>query len=133
MVSYTTVSPLPVPELKPEPSAVCSLWHFPEVAPAGISPVARSVESGLSSDRPLKRPTGVSLALSFRILALQASDTPMACCRDRCPLSAQTPEALAVAAGAAEVYPIGLPPHGISSHTKEPSAARAEPAMDNPD
>ena len=34
---------------KSPPSAVYSLWHFPEVAPAGIAPVACPVESGLSS------------------------------------------------------------------------------------
>ena len=55
VVSYTTVSALPVRTLtKSEdfansPSAVCSLLHFPEVAPAEISSVAHPVESGLSS------------------------------------------------------------------------------------
>ena len=37
VVSYTTVSPLPEPEsCFCRPSAVCSLWHFPGVTPAGI-------------------------------------------------------------------------------------------------
>jgi len=55
VVSCTTVSPLPVRILRSpltslgSPSAVYSLLHFPEVAPAGISPVAYPVESGLSS------------------------------------------------------------------------------------
>ena len=54
VVSYTTVSPLPVRTRSQQtsessPSAVYSLLHFPEVAPAGISPVAYPVESGLSS------------------------------------------------------------------------------------
>ncbi len=49
VVSCTTVSPLPVRTPKDSPSAVYSLLHFPEVAPAGISPVAYPVESGLSS------------------------------------------------------------------------------------
>jgi hypothetical protein len=55
VVSYTTVSALPVRtrtksvDFADSPSAVCSLLHFPEVAPAGISPVAHPMESGLSS------------------------------------------------------------------------------------
>jgi len=53
VVSYTTVSPLPVPICGP--SAVSSLRHFPEVTPAGISPVVRPMESGLSSEGKLTR------------------------------------------------------------------------------
>ena len=49
VVSYTTVSALPVRVREGSPSAVYSLLHFPEVAPAGISPVAYPMESGLSS------------------------------------------------------------------------------------
>ena len=55
VVSCTTVSPLPVRirtksvDFAASPSAVYSLLHFPEVAPAGISPVAYPMESGLSS------------------------------------------------------------------------------------
>ncbi len=49
VVSCTTVSPLPDRASGGSPSAVCSLWHFPEVAPAELSSVACPVESGLSS------------------------------------------------------------------------------------
>ena len=66
VVSCTTVSPLPVRirtksvDFAASPSAVYSLLHFPEVAPAGISPVAYPVESGLSSSNPkgCQRPLG---------------------------------------------------------------------------
>ncbi len=61
VVSYTTVSPSPVRTPESTPSAVCSLLHFPEVAPAGISPVACSMESGLSSSNDV---ASVPLALS---------------------------------------------------------------------
>ena len=37
VVSYTTVSPLPVLSGQ-EPSAVCSLWHFPSGHPAWVLP-----------------------------------------------------------------------------------------------
>ena len=61
VVSYTTVSALPVRtcmksvDFADPSSAVCFLLHFPEVAPAGISPVAHPMESGLSSS-DLKSP-----------------------------------------------------------------------------
>lgn len=47
VVSYTTVSPLPVPEGHRRSALCCT---FPEVAPAGISPVICPTESGLSSE-----------------------------------------------------------------------------------
>jgi len=49
VVSYTTVSALPVQIREDLSSAVYSLLHFPEVAPAEISSVAYPLESGLSS------------------------------------------------------------------------------------
>ena len=44
--SYRTLSPLPQERTQ---AAVCFLWHFPEVAPAGRYPVPCPVQPGLSS------------------------------------------------------------------------------------
>ncbi len=60
--SYLTVSPLPLPRatwrraVGPGRWAVCSLWHFPRVAPPGRYPASCPVESGLSSTRGPYRP-----------------------------------------------------------------------------
>jgi hypothetical protein len=47
--SYLTFSPLPRHR---SAEAVRFLWHFPRVAPPGISPASCPTESGLSSTRP---------------------------------------------------------------------------------
>jgi hypothetical protein len=53
--SYLTFSPL---LLGRSPGAVCFLWHFPRVAPPGISPASCPTESGLSSTGPSVRKQG---------------------------------------------------------------------------
>ena len=59
------------------PSAVCSLWHFPRVAPPGCYPASCPAESGLSSTSP-PRPPGRLLRSKYRreIAGRTASVTP---------------------------------------------------------
>jgi len=58
VVSYTTVSPLPVPPARP--SAVCSLFHFPAGRPAWVLPstVPCGVRTFLDTRRRRSRPAG---------------------------------------------------------------------------
>lgn len=81
VVSCTTVSPLPVRIPKDSPSAVYSLLHFPEVAPAGISPVAYPVESGLSSSNleGCQRPLGSLSDIVSRLAPIAHYDRRIGC------------------------------------------------------
>jgi len=54
-----------------EPQAVCSLWHFPGIAPPGHYPAVCPAEPGLSSarDNPRPRPPGSPDASIFNIIS----------------------------------------------------------------
>lgn len=108
--------PCLIPGFSPRPSAVCSLWHFPGVAPAEVSSVARPVESGLSSSCSAK-PSSPRLPGPLSLLACQQSPTPKA-------------------ASAAVVYAIPLLPRRVACRRLFPensAAAGAYAAVNRPD